>query len=110
MEKADPGTTGGDGRRVEDARRFVPLIEERTNLREEIVRLKDQLESLQISYNRGCSELAEARNELAAVQQRIADLEASTSWRLTAPIRRLIDIIRKIGQPAQDSSTIRELP
>jgi len=42
--------------------------------------------------------------ELAALRARLAAIEASTSWRLTAPLRRLLDRLRRPPQRAERPS------
>jgi SAM-dependent methyltransferase len=42
-------------------------------------------------------ELAELQRRLAEAEQRVADLQASTSWRITAPLRALVRLIRTGG-------------
>jgi hypothetical protein len=44
------------------------------------------------SHHAALAELAAARDELVA-------LRASTSWRLTAPVRALADLLRRPGRP-----------
>jgi hypothetical protein len=42
--------------------------------------------------------------ELAALRNRLAAIEGSTSWRLTAPLRRLLDRLRRPPQGVERPS------
>jgi glycosyltransferase involved in cell wall biosynthesis len=58
-----------------------------------------------VASNRICSrELAMTQARLAMTQARLSDLLASTSWRVTAPLRSFVTAVRRLGKTARRGS------
>lgn len=69
------------------------------SLRSEARRLvvMDEALSLLAEYSRDAGRLAELAQQAGVAQQRVADLEASSSWRITAPLRRASEVLKERG-------------
>ncbi|KAF1067250.1 hypothetical protein [Variovorax sp.] len=55
-------------------------------------------------------ELANASRRVAQLERQIAELRNSRSWRITAPLRALVQLLRRGGEPALPAATPQRSP
>ena len=76
---------GGQEENLHD--RLHALEAERARLQEALEHQARELARLRLRPARETSEVQILKRDMAKLQDRIADLQASTSWRITAPLR-----------------------
>ena len=89
-----------EGDRSELARRAIaaatePAATELVELRAEVEELRAQLQAREAALADAAAEARELAERNAALGAEAAELRASTSWRITAPLRQLRDLVRR---------------
>lgn len=71
-----------------------PHWEETKSLRSELVKTREHAHLLEERLKEAHSKLNQANESIAALRQEVADLRSSTSWKVTAPMRKLRTALR----------------
>ena len=88
--------------RASDLKRQRQLSRELASVSEAVRTRNDEVSKLNMTISTLSKRASEAEASLSLSRQRVADLETSTSWRITAPLRFVAELIKKIGRRVRD--------